>query len=290
MSTVREASQNGRVRAWRNPAMPGSAMCSWHGARFLRFARLGGHGQPTAHKVAESAPGSNVRWIALLALGAGLLLQAGCSSSGFVREVERDTRLAEERGGEEAIYRDLIAGLLQQDKHYAALAHIEEYKRQDGATPELQLYEARALYGLELDGQAKAVFLDLRDTALDGEAQHGLGLIAARDGDLAQATEYFIRAVRQRPTDIAMRNDLGFALLRAGRFRDARLQLSTALELSPDNTRAQNTLIMMLMIQGDRQGVQSLAANVGIDEPALARLRAQSERLRALIAPTSSGG
>lgn len=230
------------------------------------------------------------RRCALCALTAGLLFQTGCSSSGFVREVERDTRMSEERGGEEAVYRDLIARLLEQDKHYAALAHVEEYKRQGGATPELKLYEARALYGLELDGQAKALFLELRDTRLDGEAQHGLGLIAAREADLERATEYFIRAVRQRPTNVVMRNDLGFALLRAGRFEDARLQLATALELSPDNERARSNLIMLLMIRGDQQGVRSLAASAGLDASELDRLRAQSERLRALISPTTSGG
>lgn len=227
---------------------------------------------------------------ALLALSAGLLLQVGCSSSGFVREVERDTRMGDEREGEQAVYRDLIARLLQQEKHYAALAHIEEYKRDGGGTPQLMLYEARALYGLELDGQAKALFLQLRDTRLNGEAQHGLGLLAARDGDLDRAIDYFIRAVRARPTNVAMRNDLGFALLRAGRFSDARLQLATALELEPENERARSNLIMLMMINGDQQGVRELAASTGIEESELNRLRSQSERLRALIRPTSSGG
>ena len=220
----------------------------------------------------------------------GLLGLTACSASGFVQEVERDTRMSDERASEDAVYRDLIARLLEQDKHYAALAHIEEYKRDDGGTPELTLYEARALYGLELDGQAKALFLQLRDTRLDGEAQHGLGLLAARDGDLDRAIDYFIRAVRARPTNVAMRNDLGFALLRAGRFSDARLQLATALELEPDNERARSNLIMLMMISGDRQGVRELAASAGIEASELNRLRAQSERLRALIRPTSSGG
>ena len=215
---------------------------------------------------------------------------SGCSSSGFVREVERDTRMSDEGASEDAVYRDLIARLLAQDKHYAALAHIEEYKLSGGNTPELMLYEARALYGLKLDGQAKALFLQLRDTRLQAEAQHGLGLIAARDGDLERATDYFIDAVRARPTDVAMRNDLGFALLRAGRFSDARLQLATALELEPDNERARSNLIVLMMISGDRQGVRELAASAGIEASELNRLRAQSERLRALIRPTSSGG
>lgn len=223
-------------------------------------------------------------------VAAAVLALSGCSSSGFVRDVERDTRMSDQRTNEDAVYRDLIARLLEQDKHYAALAHIEEYKRSGGNTPELMLYEARALYGLELDGQAKALFLKLRDTRLQGEAHHGLGLIAARDGDLERATDYFIDAVRARPTNVAMRNDLGFALLRAGRFSDARLQLATALELAPENERARSNLIMLMMISGDRRGARELAASAGIEESELNRLRAQSERLRALIRPTLSGG
>lgn len=230
------------------------------------------------------------RLTAIAPIGVLVVTLTACSASGFVHEVERDTRMSDERESEDAVYRDLIARLLEQDKHYAALAHIEEYKRDGGDTPELTLYEARALYGLELDGQAKALFLKLRDTRLRGEAQHGLGLIAARDGDLARATDYFIDAVHARPTNIAMRNDLGFALLRAGRFSDARLQLATALELAPENERARSNLIMLMMINGDRQGAQELAASAGIEESELNRLRSQSERLRALIRPTSSGG
>lgn len=225
-----------------------------------------------------------------VALLAGTMLLGACSASGFVQEVERDTRMAEERGSEQAVYRDLISRLLEQERYYAALAHIEAYKQESGETPELLLHEARALYGLELDGQAMALFLRLRDTRLDGEAYHGLGLIAARDGDLDRATDYFIRAVRLRPTNIAMRNDLGFALLRAGRFRDARLQLATAMELDPDNERARSNLIMMMMIQGDNERAEELAASAGLDASDLAQLRAQSERLRALIRPTPSGG
>ncbi|MCK5768775.1 tetratricopeptide repeat protein [Algiphilus sp.] len=225
----------------------------------------------------------------VLSLLTGALMLAGCQSSGFVQEVERESGVRGTAERESGIYRDLIGRLLDQEKYYAALAHIEEYQRESGATPQLQFYEARALYGLELDGQAKAVYLRLRDGEFGGQARHGLGLIAARDGDLAGAIDYFIDAVRMRPTDVAIRNDLGFALMRAARFRDARLQLSTALELEPDNGRARTNLMLLMIVTGNEAQVRELARDSGLGDAELARLRAQAERLRATIRPTSGG-
>lgn len=226
------------------------------------------------------------RWLALLAP----LLLCACSASGFVQEVERETELRDSEAADDAVYSDLIAQLLQQEKYYAALAHIEENQRDgSGDDQRLALYEARALYGLRLDGQAKAIFLKLRDTAYDAEAHHGLGLIDARDADLEGAIAHFIRAVRARPTNIAMRNDLGFALLRAGRPADARLQLSTALELEPANKRARTNLMLLMMIRGEEQSVRRLAESAGMTDSELAQLRDEAERLRATILPSTGG-
>ncbi|WP_420428239.1 hypothetical protein [Algiphilus sp.] len=217
-------------------------------------------------------------------------LLAACSGSGFVREVERETELRSPADAEDAVYRDLIAQLLQQEKYYAALAHIEEHQRSVGDDdPRLSLYEARALYGLRLDGQAKAIFLNLRGTRYDAEAHHGLGLIDARDAELEKAIEHFILAVRARPTNVAMRNDLGFALLRAGRPEDARLQLSTALELEPSNQRARTNLMLLMLIRGDEQSARQLAESVGMTDRELAQMRDQAERLRATILPSTGG-
>lgn len=222
----------------------------------------------------------------MLALGIAL---AACGGSGFVQDVERETELRSPAEAEDAIYRDLIAQLLQQEKYYAALAHIEEHQRSVGDDPRLSLYEARALYGLRLDGQAKAVFLSLRGTRYDAEAHHGLGLIDARDAELEQAIEHFILAVRARPTNVAMRNDLGFALLRAGRPEDARLQLSTALELEPSNQRARTNLMLLMLIRGEEQSARQLAESVGMTDSELTQLRDQAERLRATIVPSTGG-
>ncbi|MHA7834175.1 MAG: hypothetical protein ACX94A_06815 [Algiphilus sp.] len=223
------------------------------------------------------------------AFGVLATLLTACSGSGFVQEVERETALRSPEAAEDAVYRDLIAQLLQQEKYYAALAHIEEHQRDAGDDPRLSLYEARALYGLRLDGQAKAIFLTLRGTRYDAEAHHGLGLIDARDAELEKAIEHFIVAVRARPTNVAMRNDLGFALLRAGRPEDARLQLSTALELEPSNQRARTNLMLLMLIRGDEQSARQLAESVGMTDSDLAHMRDQAERLRATILPSTGG-
>lgn len=223
-----------------------------------------------------------------LAVMAAVTLLAGCQGSGF-GQVEREIDLDGNRKAEAQVYTDLIAQLLNQEQYFAALAHIEEHRIDVGPQPRLSLFEAQALYGLRYDGQARAIYLDLLGGAYDGFAHHGLGLIAARAGRLDQALPRFIRAVQSRPTDVAMRNDLGYALMQAGRFDDARLQLSTSLELSPSNTRAQTNLMLLMLTTGDEQGARRLADAAGLNSNELASLREQARRMQREIAASSGG-
>lgn len=214
---------------------------------------------------------------------------AGCIPPDMMRG--GDDRSLE--GGPEAearIYADLIERLLDNGQYYAALAHVEEHRVQTGERePRLDLYEARALYGLEQDGQAMAAYQGMLDGPLAAQAHHGLGLIYARRGQLEQAMPHFIAAVRGRPTDVSMRNDLGFALMQQGRYRDANLQLSTALELAPDNSRALHNLMMLLFASGEEARARALAESAELSPEQVERLRRDAQQLNVSGRPAQGG-
>lgn len=179
-----------------------------------------------------------------------------------------------------AVYADLIQRMLARGQFYAALAHIEQTRLEGGERPRLTLYEAQALYGLGELERARAAYAQLLRGPLAPEAQHGLGLALA-DDDPGQALAWFAAAVRGRPTDIGMRNDYGYALMRAGRYREARMQLATAVELAPDDARARNNLLLLLMVLGDETAARRMAAETGLEPGVLVGMRAEAMRLRA---------
>jgi Flp pilus assembly protein TadD len=211
-------------------------------------------------------------------LAGGLLLSA-CAGPRALQEAERNIELASGPQADAEVYSDLIQGMLDQQQFYAALAHIEQMRIESGDRPALGLFEGRALYGLGLMGQAEAAYRRLLRGPLDAEAHHGLGLVLS-GSQPDRAIEHLTLAVRGRPTNVRMRNDLGFALTQAGRYRDARLQLATAVELAPDDNRARNNLVLLLLASGDEAGARSVARDAGIDERRLAQMRVQAERIR----------
>jgi Flp pilus assembly protein TadD len=99
-----------------------------------------------------------------------------------------------------------IEQLIGDGKFYAALAQLDAL----GATsPQADLVRADALRRIEQNQQAKALYQKLEGGCLNGRAQHGLGLIAAREGNQTEALAHLRRARQAMPTDLRIRNDLG---------------------------------------------------------------------------------
>lgn len=228
-------------------------------------------------------------WGGVLA-GAGLLLLAGCIPPDAQR-VDADGRSLEGGPEQEArVYADLIERLIENGQYYAALAHVEEHRvSAGGRDARLDLFEARALYGLGYDGQARAIFLRMLNGPMAGHAHHGLGLIRARGDELDKALPHFVQAVRLRPTDIAMRNDLGFALMKMGRLQDAHLQLATALELAPENTRALHNLMLLMFLSGDDDGALALAGEADLSRERVAQIRRDAREFNNSVRRTDGG-
>lgn len=224
-----------------------------------------------------------------LTLTVALLALAACSgpqrldegggafrpSATGARAVQRDSD--EDEAGR-LVHSDLILGMLAQRQYYAALAHIEEQKNQLGATPELRWLEAEARRRLGQSQTAETLYRGLLRSDYAAQAYHGLGLLYA-SRDLRNAVQQLQQAVQRRPTDAEMRNDLGYALMMAGRYQEALPQLATAVELDPNGDKARNNLIVLLLLTRDEAGAKRVADQSGVSAKSLAALRKQAQSL-----------
>jgi len=70
------------------------------------------------------------------------------------------------------------------------------------------------------------------------EAQNQMGYIAAHEGDVARAEDYFHAAVRASPSYVAAWINLAATLASESKWQDAKEALGHALEIDPDNSQA----------------------------------------------------
>jgi Flp pilus assembly protein TadD len=173
---------------------------------------------------------------------------------------------------------DLIRGLIDKGQYYAAIAHVEE-QRQRGNSNELILLEADARRHLAQRQLADALYRRLLGTSVEGQALHGLGLLAAAT-DLDSAIRFLKTAAGRLPTDIEIRNDLGYALIEAGRYAEALPELSTAAELAPTQLKSRNNLIILMLLTGNQAGVNQLVQQSGTTPEALKQLKDQAQLIR----------
>lgn len=176
------------------------------------------------------------------------------------------------------IHTDLVRGMLAQGKYYAALAHLDELNRKMGQRDEFSYLRAEALAELGRQSEAEKVYKGLLRGKFAAEAYHGLALINA-DSDPALSMSYFQKAAKLRPTSATIRNDLGYALLLAGRRDESRIQFATAFELAPDDPKGRNNHIMMLLIDGREKNAMALAHQYGLSPNVLANLRHRAAEL-----------
>ena len=144
----------------------------------------------------------------------------------------------------------------QQGRLYAALAGLNTL---DSDSPTYRLVRADLLRRLGQYEQARGLYQQLQSTCLAGRALYGLGLIAAWQGQVADALRQLDQAVKLAPTQADLRNDYGFLLLMSGQDQAARSQLMTALELDGKHTTAARNLWFLLLKEGDQPAADALA-------------------------------
>ena len=176
------------------------------------------------------------------------------------------------------IHLDLIQQMLDKGQYYAALAHIEEAKRSSNSD-QLRLLEADARRHLGQQAQAEALYRSLLTTPFAAQAYHGLGILYT-DTDLDGAIGNLQRAVERAPTNVDFRNDLGYALMTAGRYTEAMPQLSTAAELAPAQTRSRKNLIILEILVGNENAAMRLKDDAGISPEGMRQLRESATAIR----------
>jgi len=191
-----------------------------------------------------------------------------------------DDMTARARSGSEdsAVHIDLIRGMLDKKQYYAALAHIEDQKRVSGSTRELKLLEAEARRKLGQGPQAEKLYKELLGSEYDADAEHGLGLLYA-GRDLNGAVQHLRLAVQRRPTDASFRNDLGYALMVSGRYKEALPELATAVELDQGNQLSRNNLITLLLLTKDEARAKQVAQDSAVSDEELAGLRRKAQSM-----------
>jgi len=182
---------------------------------------------------------------------------AVCSASGL--NPADNTRLA----GIEQLVRD--------GKPYAALAQLDSLKSE---APSVKLTRADALRRIDRLAEAQSIYLSLTqgNGCLDGRAQHGLGLVAAQQGRLSDSVRHLQQARQDLPTDLRVRNDLGYALLLSDQLDAARFEFLTVLDLNDKEPRAARNLVLLTFKQGQPEKARELGKRLGLDADSIERL------------------
>lgn len=222
-------------------------------------------------------------------------LLVGCGADGGLRRLDEPVgqRLPERAPADAdaaALYTGAVRALMQQGQFYAALAHLQEDRRSRGDSAELRLLEADCRRNLGENAAAATLYRGLAGTAFAAQAHHGLGRILSAEGDLPRGIEQLRRASALRPTDVDIRNDLGYALMKSGRYAEARTELATAAELAPGEAKSRNNLLILLMLMRDEAAVRRIVERTQVDAPLLARLRQQAQSLQSPATQTNKAG
>jgi len=151
---------------------------------------------------------------------------------------------------DQVVYLELIRKMQQQGAYYASLAHIDAYRLRYGDTAELQRLQADALRKTHQGAEAIPIYRKLLRGDERGAAWHGLGLIAAANGQMAEAEQYLQKAVQVEPINAAYLSDLGYARLLTGQLDAAREPLAKSAELAPDNAKIVSNLALWMLLQG----------------------------------------
>ena len=187
---------------------------------------------------------------------------------------------------EQELALNLAKDMAADGRAHAALAHLQALPP---SLPEVRLRQARIYRSLGRS-EAAPLYRSLLGTCLEAEGHHGLGQLAAADGNQREALEQLREALRLSPTDAKVRNDLGLVLLREGRLDDARFEFLTALELDQDNALPAQNLLSLLFYQEQYQQAADLVSRLRLpaDLVRQAEERAREMKRQGLIAPLAA--
>lgn len=171
---------------------------------------------------------------------------------------------------------DLARDMLKDGRLHAALANLETMPPQL-----LDVRESKAVALRRIGSpQARALYQGLLNTCKAGEAHHGLGQIALRNGQLVEAERELREAARLQPTDALIRNDLGVVLLRKDDRAGARFEFLTAVELNEADKLPATNLLSLLFLEGENNQAAALIDKAQLSDDQVRQAHARADALR----------
>lgn len=157
---------------------------------------------------------------------------------------------------EQELKLQMVQDLVAQGKLYAGLAQLDALPEQ---SPPVIRQRGDIQRRLGLSQEAGKNYEALTKTCMAGYGEHGLGLLAAEQGDYATAEKYLKTAAAILPTNYRIRNDLGMAYMYNAEDEQAHFELMTALELGTgsDMLPALN-LLSLSLVRGDERQMNEL--------------------------------
>lgn len=228
----------------------------------------------------------------LTVLALCMLAACGKTLGGYPNHAAEPSLVAPSKAARDdrTVYMDLIRQMQQQGAYYASLAHIDAYRQRFGDTTEVRRLQADALRETGQADAARTVYQGLTAGDQAAAAWHGLGLVAAQQGQDAQAERALLKATRLDPVNAAYLSDLGYARLCAGRFAEAREPLAMAAELAPSNAKVLANLALWAMLTGNdaqADGIMQRAALSAAGRDDVRRLAIQLAARR--VQPRATG-
>ena len=237
------------------------------------------------------------------ALGVTMLaiLVAGCGSmatSDMSLRTDADIEMARQRQSQEkaeitspATYLSLIRRMQEQGLYYASLAHIDAYQQRYGRAPEIMLLRADALRETDqlaaadaeyraVVGATSAMGAGTQGGLLNAAAWRGLGIVAGRQGNCAEAARRLQVAAQANPTDASTASDFGYALMRSGEVEQARVPLMQAQQMAAASPKIAGNLVIWLTVNDRKDDAASLASHAQLTASARKAIDEDVARVR----------
>ncbi|KKX58047.1 tetratricopeptide repeat protein [Pseudomonas putida] len=215
--------------------------------------------------------------------GLSLLLLGGCASNGQAPwSALTNTASCTKLNAEQQLSLNLADDMANDGKLHASLANLQSLPDNQA---DVRLRKAK-VYRLLDRREAEPLYRSLLGGCMAAEAEHGLGQLAAAQGDNGLAQAHLQRAARLAPTDEKIRNDLGVVYLNQLRIEDAKFEFLTAIELKQSDKLAAVNLVTLLIYQDDWNRAAELVSRLGLNPAQVTQAQARAEKLKS---PGKSG-
>ena len=212
-----------------------------------------------------------------------LLMLGGCASNGQAPwSALTNTASCAKLNAEQQLSLNLADDMANDGKLHASLANLQSLPDNQA---DVRLRKAK-VYRLLDRREAEPLYRSLLGGCMAAEAEHGLGQLAAAQGDNGLAQAHLQRAARLAPTDEKIRNDLGVVYLNQLRIEDAKFEFLTAIELKQSDKLAAVNLVTLLIYQDDWNRAAELVSRLGLNPAQVTQAQARAEKLKS---PGKSG-